>query len=773
MFKKMFIIAIILMAATLLFQNKLTADTENSIYDVTQGSLVTTKDDEIIECPLKHTKVKADISGFIADVEVTQEFKNPFNTPIEAIYVFPLPHNASVNSMEIQIDDRNILGFIEKKEEARKIYEEAKKEGYLTGLLEQKRPSVFSQSLANIKEGSSIRVKIRYTEVLEYDGGNYEFVFPVVVGPRYNPPSLPESERIDLQYLEPGERTGHDISLEVHLNAGIPLKDITSPSHEINISKTNENEALISLKEGDKIPNKDFVLNYKVAGEKPECAVISTVTDDSGYFTLIVQPKAVTDVSEITPKEMVFLLDRSGSMAGKPLDTSKEVIKKCLEGMNPGDTFQIISFAASPEYFSQEPLENTPGNINKGLEYIDTLKGEGPTNMLEGIKAVFNYTPDPGRMRIIFFLTDGYIGNEKDILTEINENIGETRLFSLGVGSAVNRYLLESMAEVGRGKVQYVRDIDDSTEVANKFYERISAPYFTDITVDWKGLDVEEVYPAKIPDLFSSQPLFIYGKYDGPSCDTIEIKGKIAGKDFTLPVPVELKNSEENKSLALIWAKEKIKELELGQLREEDPDRVNEITSIALKFGLMSEYTSFIVVEKSEKVDTNGELQSIMVPLEIPEGLSTEGFEKSEEVETDEFTVVGEPVNEIAPEQPPQTTMIDTTNIPFLVPINIKNEENLRISLNDNGFKLITDFSFRNSSVAIIKVKISRDGRDLAEFYPDTDCIKVEEAKSLVFTFIEGRTPFTGMGKYDIDIEVYNGEYIIIGFGQTEVEIVE
>jgi len=187
----------------------------------------------------------------------------------------------------------------------------------------------------------------------------------------------------------------------------------------------------------------------------------------------------------------------------------------------------------------------------------------------------------------------------------------------------------------------------------------------------------------------------------------------------------------------------------------------------------MSEYTSFIVVEKSEKVDTNGELQSIMVPLEIPEGLSTEGFEKSEEVETDEFTVVGEPVNEIAPEQPPQTTMIDTTNIPFLVPINIKNEENLRISLNDNGFKLITDFSFRNSSVAIIKVKISRDGRDLAEFYPDTDCIKVEEAKSLVFTFIEGRTPFTGMGKYDIDIEVYNGEYIIIGFGQTEVEIVE
>ncbi len=773
MLKKILIITIILMAAILLFQNELTADTENSIYDVTQGSLVTTKDDEIIECPLKHTKVKADISGFIADVEVTQEFKNPFNNPIEAIYVFPLPHNASVNSMEIQIDDRKILGFIEKKEEARKIYEEAKKEGYLTGLLEQKRPNVFSQSLANIKEGSSIRVKIRYTEVLEYEGGSYEFVFPVVVGPRYNPTSLPESERIDLQYLEPGERTGHDISLEVHLNAGIPVKDITSPSHEINISKTNEKEALISIKEEDKIPNKDFVLNYKVAGENPECAVISTVTDDSGYFTLIVHPKAVTEVAEITPKEMVFLLDRSGSMAGKPLDTSKEVIKKCLEGMNQGDTFQIISFAASPEYFSQEPLENTQENINKGLEYINTLKGEGPTNMLEGIKAVFNYTPDPDRMRIIFFLTDGYIGNEKDILAEINENIGETRLFSLGVGSAVNRYLLESMAEVGRGEVQYLRDIDDSTEGANKFYERISAPYFTDITIDWKGLGVEEVYPEKIPDLFSSQPLFIYGKYDDPSCDTVEIKGKIAGKDVTFPVRVELKDSEENKSVALIWAKEKIKELELGQLREEDPDRVNEITAIALKFGLMSEYTSFIVVEKNEKADTNGELQSIMVPLEIPEGLSMEGFEKSEEVETDEFTGGGEPGPEVAPQPPPQTTMIDTTNIPMLAPINIKNEENLKISRNDNGFKLITDFSFRNSSVAIIKVKISRDGTDLAEFYPDTDCVKVEEAKTLVFIFIKGRTPFTDMGKYDIDIEVYNAEDVIIGFGQTEVEIVE
>ncbi len=774
--------------------------------DITEGTLKgrTDKGEEIV-CPLKHTDVKAEISGFISSVEVTQEFTNPINTPIEATYIFPLPHNGAVNSMEMKVGERTILGLIKTKEEARKIYEQEKAAGHLTGLLEQERPNIFSQSVANIKPGDSIFVKIKYVDILDYDKGTYNFHFPMVVGPRFNPPSVKDAEKITPEYLKPGERSGHDISLSVNLNAGVPIKEIRSKSHKVLLQTEGQSKAFIKIKEEDSIPNKDFIIEYDVAGDMPECAAITTGNNGNGYFTLMIQPKAEYKEEEITAKEMVFVLDCSGSMSGIPMETSKATIRKCVEYMNKNDTFQIINFSMSASGLSDKPLTNTPENIKKGLAYIDTLSGEGGTNMIEGIKAALNAPRDRERMRIVFFLTDGYIGNETEILAEIEKNIGNARLFSLGVGSSVNRYLLDNMSEAGRGHVQYMRPKEEPKAVVEEFYERISKPYFTDISIDWKGCKVDDIYPKRIPDLFSSQPLFIYGRYTQPGSGTVEITGNIAGKKTVFPVKVEFpEKNEANSALSSIWARQKIKDLENRQYGGPKGDLINQITALALEFRLMSTYTSFVAVEESYQVDPNGERKSILVPVEMPESVSYEGVFGKEKKDKalynlpastlstgvdytcaapqpsySECLKTEEAEGYIAPDGKPVSTADQNQKPSFSSVISI-NTENLKFSAK-NSVELETTFDFssylKNSEEkkSFTKVQIFKSGELLGEITSldgKTGIIPSDKDKNtIILSFLEGKSPFVTSGEYTLIIEVYNENGTVIARGADTVTL--
>jgi len=254
----------------------------------------------------------------------------------------------------------------------------------------------------------------------------------------------------------------------------------------------------------------------------------------------MIQPKAELRAEEITPKEMIFVVDNSGSMSGYPIEKAKEAVRRCLRGMNPNDSFQVIRFSESASALSDRPLPNTPGNVKKGLKYVDDMQGMGGTEMIEGIKASLSYPPDPERVRIVCFMTDGYIGNENEILAAIEKLLGNARLFSFGVGSSVNRYLLDRMAEVGRGMVQYVRPDEETETCVSRFYERIDKPFLMDIDIDWNGLKVTDLYPRRIPDLFSAQPVIIHGRYTQAGKTEITLNGTVGGEAYSQPLAVEL-----------------------------------------------------------------------------------------------------------------------------------------------------------------------------------------------------------------------------------------
>lgn len=596
-------------------------------------------------CPLKRTDVKASISGFMARVTVTQNFENPLNERIEAVYTFPLPNNAAVDDMTMWVGDRVIKGKIKPREEARAIYDAARNSGRTASMLEQERPNIFTQSVANIRPGEKVKIVISYVERLPYEAGTYEFVFPMVVGPRYIPGKqvvgkqaggwspdtnrVPDASRITPNVAIPGTRAGHDITMQVDLDAGVPIDTMKSTSHDVDVQRKDSRHASIKLKDLAVIPNKDFILKYDVAGKKVEDAVLSHRSDRGGFFSLILQPPEVVNPAEAAPKELVFVVDTSGSMNGFPIEKSKEVMRMALTSMNPRDTFNIITFAGDTRILFSQPVEPTAENVAKAREFIEGHRGAGGTEMMKAIRAALEPTRSQQHIRVVAFLTDGYVGNDMEIVAEVKK-YSNARVFSFGIGSSVNRFLLDKMAEFGRGEVEYVSLNDDGSAAAKRFYERVRNPLLTDIKLDWGGLQVSEVYPKQIPDLFSAKPVVIYGRYNGPGKATVRLSGKTAGRDFTRNISVDLPaNDAYNDVLASLWARTKIEDLmsqDYGAMHRGDPSTElrNSITKLALDFRLMSQFTAFVAVEE-RTVTEGGQPKRIEVPVEMPEGVSYRG----------------------------------------------------------------------------------------------------------------------------------------------------
>ncbi len=465
-----------------------------------------------IPLPLKHTDVKAAVSGYIATVEVTQQFQNPYDTKIEAVYVFPLPHNAAVNEFVMTIGERRIRGIIRERQEAERLYAQAKSQGYVASLLTEERPNIFTQSVANIEPGKEIDVNIKYFNTLAYVDGWYEFVFPMVVGPRFNPPGAMNGvgavargqpgisgQKTEVQYLPPGERSGHDISLIVDVDAGVVIEESVCRTHRVSEEKISPERLVVTLDPGDRIPNKDFVLRYRVAGERVKSSLLTDRDDRGSYFTLMLYPPQELVSLGRQALELVFVLDCSGSMWGKPLEQAKAAIERALHRLQPLDTFQLIRFSNEASALGPGPLLATPENIRRGFAYLQSLNSEGGTMMIEGIKAALDFPHDPRRLRFVCFLTDGYIGNEAEILGEVHKRLASSRIFSFGVGSSVNRYLLDHMARLGGGGAAYLGPKDDAAKVMDDFFERISHPALTDLRIDWGGMRVTEVFPDRPP----------------------------------------------------------------------------------------------------------------------------------------------------------------------------------------------------------------------------------------------------------------------------------
>src|SRR5437773_1439046 len=404
---------------------------------VTQGELdAVGKDGKPLgACPLKHTSVRAEISGFLSRVNVTQEFENNFTDKIEAVYVFPLPQNAAVDDMTMRIGERVVRGKIMKRDEAREVYEAAKSNGQVASLLDQERPNIFTQSVANILPGEKVTIEISYVETLKYQDGAYEFVFPMTVAPRYIPGNptgrtgpgySPDTDKVpDASKITPHvakERTGHDISLELKLDAGVPIESVGSKSHEIESTMLSAASYTVKLKDEATIPNKDFILRYDVAGKTIEDAILTHHDAKGGYFTLILQPPDTFRPQDITPKEIVFVLDTSGSMSGFPIEKAKEAMKLALDGLNPQDTFNLITFAGDTAILFDKPVPATPENMKKAQAFLASRSGGGGTEMMKAIKAALDPSDAQDHIRVVCFMTDGEVGNDNEIIAEVQRH---------------------------------------------------------------------------------------------------------------------------------------------------------------------------------------------------------------------------------------------------------------------------------------------------------------------------------------------------------------
>ncbi len=565
-----------------------------------------------VPLPLQHTAVDASVAGHIGTVNVKQQFANPFDTKIEAIYLFPLPEMAAVTEFLMVIGERTIRGILREKEEAEAIYREARAQGYRASLLVQRRPNIFEQKVANIEPGNAIDVDITYFHTLAYKDGWYSFVFPTVVGPRFNPPGradpVPAMPRggnsgaavaTGVEYLKPTERSGHDLAINVQIDAGVSIEELRS-THKIDVERDGATSATVQLARRTTVPNRDFVLDFRVAAEDVKSNLMTHTDPETGegFFSLMVIPPLETETVARRPMEMVFVIDCSGSMSGVPLRQAKEAIRTALGQLNPDDTFQIIRFSDNASRFGTAPVPATKANLATAHRYLHGLMGGGGTWMIEGIKAALDFPHDPSRFRFVSFMTDGYIGNEGEILAEVHRRLGAARIFSFGVGTSVNRYLLERMAKEGRGVTAYLGLHDSAKDVMGSFFERVSHAALTDIEIDWGTMTVSEVYPSRLPDLFVGRPLVISGRFEGEPA-AVTVSGTVDGARRS--VVVEAAGQGAGPSVAKVWARSNIADLADRQATAGDPHGKlgNIIRRIALKNQLVSNYTSFVAVDSS------------------------------------------------------------------------------------------------------------------------------------------------------------------------------
>ncbi len=579
-------------------------------------------DPSIDQFPLLETKVKVNISGVIAYVELTQVYKNEGKRTIEAIYVFPLSTKSAIHGMKMEIGNRTIIAKIEERELAQRHYIQAKKEGRVVSLLEQQRPNVFQMKVANIMPKDIVKVTVNYTELLIPEDGVYEFVFPTVVGPRYSGEITSPTEKndwIESPYLHQGVEPSYNFDITVNIKAGLPISKIKVISHKVDIDFKSENEAVIRLaKEEKKGGNKDFILRYVLKGKSIQTGLLLYPGEEEKFFLLMAQPPQKITLSDIPPREYLFIVDVSGSMYGFPLEVSKALIKKIINNLREKDYFNILFFSGGSKVLSEKPLPATFENKLKAISMLEAQRGGGGTRILSALRRALSLKKKEGLSRIIVIATDGYVAVEKEVFDLIRENLDKANFFAFGIGKGVNRYLIEGIARVGKGVPFIATDEKEAKLKAEKFLEYIKAPVLTDIKVEFEGFSAYDVEPSKVSDLFYEKPIVIFGKYKTAK-GKIKITGKTPKGDFVKIIDVSsFKEDKENIALKYLWARERI--AQLSDYRKVGVNTKKEIIKLGLKYSLMTEFTSFIAIDTIRR--ETGEVVTVKQPLPLPEGVS-------------------------------------------------------------------------------------------------------------------------------------------------------
>jgi len=585
-------------------------------------------DSQTDQLPLKSTKAEVNIAGIIADVMVTQEYKNEGKKPIEAIYVFPASTRAAVYKMTMTIGERIIKAVIKERNQARQDYEDAKQQGKSASLLEQQRPNVFQMNVANIMPGDLIKVEMCYTELLIPENGVYEFVYPTVVGPRYSNQSAataPENDKwVANPYTKEGEKPMYTFDIKINLNAGMPVKDVRCASHDMDIQYNGTEKVVATLKPGNEFEgNRDLILQYRLKGDAIQSGLLLYKGTDENFFLAMMQPPKRVTADIIPPREYVFIVDVSGSMNGFPLDISKKVLRDLIGKLKPTDRFNVILFAGASNLMAEQSLPANQENIGKAISFIDAQQGGGGTELLPALQKALSLKGTENYARTFVILTDGYVNIEKDAFDLVRKNLGKANFFAFGIGSSVNRFLIEGLAHAGAGEPFVVENPDNAETMAQRFRTYIESPVLTNISINYPGFEVYDVEPLSVPDLFAERPVIVYGKWKGNPTGEIVITGKRGNKDYLNEMKISSSDlSDKNSALRYLWARKRIQMLDdYTKTDGNDKKLSDEITNLGLKYNLLTAYTSFIAID-SEVRNQTGQSTTVKQPLPLPQGVS-------------------------------------------------------------------------------------------------------------------------------------------------------
>ena len=583
-------------------------------------------DPAIDRLPLKDTRVDVAITGVIADVTVRQVYENHGARPIHARYVFPASTRTTVYGMTMTVGDVRIVAKIREREHAIREFETAKAEGKSASLLEQSRPNVFTMKVANVLPGDTVAVELKYTELLVPTDDVYEFIYPTVVGPRYSEKhesqASPGDEFLAAPYTHQGEAPRSAFHLTGTVSTGVPIQDLASISHQVMVRSIDQGRAEVTLLDSEQWSgNRDFILRYRLAGQTISSGLLLYQGRDENFFLLMAEPPQIVTPDEVPSREYVFVVDVSGSMNGFPLDTAKKLMGDLVNVLRPSDTFNIVVFADGFDTFSPVSVPATRPNLTRALRFLGRKDGGGGTRLQAALERAVAIPRQPSVSRSIVLLTDGYIEAEAEVFDYVRNQLDDANFFAFGIGGSVNRFLIEGVARAGLGEPFIVTDPSEATEAAGRLRRYIDSPVLTGIDVRFLGLDAYDVEPKKIPDLFASRPIVVFGKWRGRAGGSIEISGNTGRGPFETSIPVSRQTADARHSaLRHLWARTRIADLsDFGPVAP-DRDRIAEITSLGLTYGLLTRYTSFVAVQEIVRTTESGE--HVDQPLPLPAGVS-------------------------------------------------------------------------------------------------------------------------------------------------------
>jgi Ca-activated chloride channel family protein len=580
-------------------------------------------DSSVDAFPLKETSVDARISGVIAEVCVTQKYVNHGARPIHARYVFPASTRASVHGMKMVIGEQVVTAAIREREAAKREYRAGGKAGKSSSLLEQERPNVFSMNVANIMPGDEVRMELRYTEPLVSSDGTYEFVYPTVVGPRYSNQQEAGAPETDLwvksPYLREGSPVPAGFAIQVAVSTGIPLQELSCPSHRVDVQWENRSVARVSLEDPkDAGGNRDFILKYRLAGKEIQSGLMLYKGQTENFFLLMVQPPERVRPEDIPPREFIFVLDVSGSMHGFPLATAKALISDLIRNLREMDRFNVILFAGSSCVMSPSSVPATHANVGWALQVIESQQGGGGTELAPALRKALALPMAEDSSRTVLVITDGYVSAEREVFEIIRGNLNTTNVFSFGIGGSVNRFLIEGMAKAGLGEPFVVTRPEEGRSTAERFREYVQSPVLTRIKVGFKGFEVYDVEPQHVPDLFSRRPIAVFGKWRGKAGGLAEVTGRRGREEYSRTFRLsDSSPSEVNGALRYLWARERVARLSDFAVQKADAETRAEVLSLGMTYSILTPYTSFVAVMETVR-NPGPQAREVDQPLSLP-----------------------------------------------------------------------------------------------------------------------------------------------------------